>query len=136
MLALARACAPEAVKGLATSLSLWAAKQHCNPVLHCPEFPRLPDCICQGDQRVCPAVEKIVTGACDWKVLVGFFVIGLAFGVYGKICYDNRNTTVGRPVAAAGEQIAQESSGEEYIQKAKRNKLQLKISKFNGAGNR
>jgi len=85
---------------------------------------------------VCPAVEKIVTGACDWKVLVGFFVIGLAFGVYGKICYDNRNTTVGRPVASAGEQIAQESSGEEFIQKAKRNKLQLKISKFNGVGNR
>ena len=135
MLAVARACIPEAVRGLATSVSIWAAKQDCKPVLTCPEFPRLPDCICQGDQRVCPTLEQTVCGGVSWGFGIAIFIAGFCLGLGSKFYYDRHFTTVGRPVAAAGEQIAQdESPSDEWLRQARQNKLQLKIR--NGAGNR
>eukprot|EP00974_Lingulodinium_polyedra_P134080 11228057-Lingulodinium_polyedra.AAC.1 len=76
MQAALRAAVQELSRSAVTSLLVWASGTccpDCRPEFSCPSYPRLPDCICQGGERVIPV------GGPSWKFLgfVGLIIFVL-----------------------------------------------------------
>ena len=54
MQAALRAGGQELARGVSTGLIVWASSAPPSCVCSCPEVPRAPDCICQGERRRAP----------------------------------------------------------------------------------
>ena len=89
MLAIARSLAPELARGLSTSLALLANRQACpdcicSPSVQCAHLPKPADCICEGNQRQCPATEGCPDQLACWAIaFLAGVIIGVAICAYG-----------------------------------------------------
>jgi hypothetical protein len=71
-------------RGLSIGLALSGSARcpDCSPTLHCPELPRLPDCICQGVERVTPSTGCDCSGERGYLLII-LLLVGLACGAIG-----------------------------------------------------
>ena len=71
-------------RGLSIGLALSGSGRcpDCATVLHCPDLPRLPDCICQGVERVTPSSGCDCTGE-KGRLLILLLLVGLLCGTIG-----------------------------------------------------
>ena len=99
----------EITRGLSTSATLWAAQTQCapcSPVLHCPATGTSPACICQGENRVCPALQ---CGSC---YTASVFFVGALLGALGGIWVYRRlgSRTVNTPLITFVDSASEEFS--------------------------
>ena len=94
MQAIAKGAIAEFSKGLSTGLLLWfgqPACPACNPVVHCAEALRIPDCVC--DSRVSHSINPKEK---DWGALIIVGLLCLCIGyLLGRL--HSAPTIVGSP---------------------------------------
>ena len=94
MLAFCKGALSELARGISTAIVVRSAvitpECHCS----CPEFPRLPDCICAGETRRCPDTP---CPAVDFTAYVTICVLVFVVGVFvGR--WKSEFVVVGRPL--------------------------------------
>ena len=97
--AVGRLIGPELARGISTALAIFSSSNscpdcNCAPVFTCPETRACPDCVCQGNQRACPACPTCPSA--DWTFLALIWITGVLSGVL-IVGYLKRE----RPVAAS-----------------------------------
>ena len=82
--AVGRLIGPELARGISTALAIFSSSNscpdcNCAPVFTCPETRACPDCVCQGNQRSCPACPTCPSA--DWTYLALIWITGVLTGV-------------------------------------------------------